>query len=377
MKILFTRFPLESAWGGAEVQTMSLMRGLLAKSHAVAFLGSCPVLLGKCREENIPCVEFDIGPPPVTKWNALSFSWRARGMRQRLLGAIGSFRDLGAVVMLSLSEKILATEPLAKEGKRVLWIEHDRVGRWLTANPWLSNLRGAARHATTVCVSELSKQMYLDLGWPEERTVVIPNGIDLEKFQPPPPSPLPRRGRGDRGWGLGGEKGDGTLRLGCLARMTHDKGIDILIEAMKDLPNTSLTIVGTGREESALKRRAAGIPCITFVEQIDDLADFYRSVDVLVLPSREHDPFGLVAAEAMACGTAVIVTDACGIAGYLTDGVDAVIVKAGSAEELRQAIERMKNEEVRERIAAEGLRTAQRLFEAGAMVDRYERLLMS
>src|SRR5262245_15941040 len=73
MHILFTRFPLESRMGGAEVQTLVLMKGLRDRGHDVMFLGSCHVLLeetGKLRIEN---KKLKIGPPPVTKWHVVNF----------------------------------------------------------------------------------------------------------------------------------------------------------------------------------------------------------------------------------------------------------------------------------------------------------------
>ncbi|MFH0851145.1 MAG: hypothetical protein V1876_00140, partial [Candidatus Peregrinibacteria bacterium] len=137
MRILFTRFPLESRYGGAEVQTMALMHGLQARRHAVAFLGSCPILLKLCRDEGILAAEFKIGAPPVTRWSALSFLWRKRSMQQRLCNAVGEFGPLDALIMLSLSEKLLLMPFALERGIRVFWMEHDGVGRWLTKNPWL------------------------------------------------------------------------------------------------------------------------------------------------------------------------------------------------------------------------------------------------
>ena len=135
MKILFTRFPLESSRGGAENQTLWLMKGLIQRGHAVAFLGSCPALLAMCKEEGIPNTELNIGPPPVTKWSAISFFWRKKRMQQRLQEALSKFENVDAICMLSLSEKLLLTETANEKGIKVLWIEHDTIGRWLTKNP--------------------------------------------------------------------------------------------------------------------------------------------------------------------------------------------------------------------------------------------------
>ena len=111
MHIFFTRFPLESQFGGAEVQTLSLMEGLKERGHHVAFLGSCPVLLEKCFALSVPYFDLNIGPPPVTKWHAISFLWRQFLMRKKLINAINeqpvTRNEQRVIFMLSLSEKLL------------------------------------------------------------------------------------------------------------------------------------------------------------------------------------------------------------------------------------------------------------------------------
>jgi len=111
MKILFTRFPLESAYGGAEVQVLSLMEGLIKQDHKVRFFGSCPILLRECKRRKIPVTQLTIGPPPVTKWGAVSFLWRQKGMKKLLEQAVDHLPKADAVIMLSLTEKLLLTPP--------------------------------------------------------------------------------------------------------------------------------------------------------------------------------------------------------------------------------------------------------------------------
>lgn len=357
MKLLFTRFPLESRFGGAEVQTLSLMKGLRERSHAIAFLGSCPVLLEEVAKLQLPNAQLDIGPPPVTKWSAISFSWRKKRMQERLHAALNAFGSLDAIFMLSLSEKLLMTEAAVEKSIKVFWMEHDRVERWLTKNPWLPTLRNLSKKVKTICVSALSRKIYLDLGWRPEDVIAIPNGIDLDKFH----------SEGRR------ETGDGRLQLGCVARLSPEKGVDVLAEAVKDLPDVLLIIVGTGPQRARVIELSN--QRVSVVPHVDNLADFYRSLDVFVLPSRDNDPFGLVAAEAMACGTPVIVTDQCGIVGYLSDGIDALIVKADSEEALRHAINRMRDESFRVRLADGARKKVIAAFTAKGMIDAYEHII--
>lgn len=401
MHILFTRFPLESALGGAEIQTLSLMEGLMERGHTIEFAGSCPTLLAECKKRNIQTTELHIGKPPVTKWGAVSFVWNKQSMQRKLRLLLENFgkdtshesrlrllatsptrsfwraggrarvtssrnlrshdSQLNAIVMLSLSEKLLLT-PIAVDAEiPVFWVEHDRIGRWLTMNPWLPLLRKQSTKAMTIVVSELSKKLYLKMGWEEENVVAIANGI----ASPPNPLSFPPTcfpGEGE------------LLRLGCIARLSHEKGVDVLIQAMADLPqNIQLEIIGTGREASSLKQLAHRLKVdnrITFTSREKNIADAYARWDALVLPSRDHDPFGMVAAEAMLAGLPVIVTNQCGIADYLEDGKDAMIVEADSSTALAAGIEKIgvMSHELREN----GQKTAKEKFSVKTMVKRYE-----
>jgi glycosyltransferase involved in cell wall biosynthesis len=370
MNVLFTRFPLESRFGGAEVQTLALMKGLRKRGHEVTFLGSCPVLLEettKLKIENgelvLSAVEgLNIGPPPVTKWHAMSFAWRGCFMKKKLHVQCSMFHEqFDAVVMLSLSEKLLLTPYFHARGTRVIWVEHDRVGHWLTHNPWLRRLKKLSRMATTVVVSDLSKGIYDHLGF--AHVIAIPNGVDASRL-------------GNHNEQTSKRANEQTFHIGTLARLSYDKGVDVLIDAVKDLSDVSLTIIGTGKDELAVQTAALALPRGCVLPKTENLREFYEGLELFVLPSREHDPFGLVAAEAMALGIPTIVTDACGIAGYLTHDRDAMIVAAGSVDALRSAIvELKKDNEKRSLMGAIGKWTAEEKFSIERMVDCYEKQL--
>gem|GEM_PF-331774 len=508
---------------------MWLMEGLRARGHEVGFLGSCPALLQRTEELRMKNYELRIGPPPVTKWGAVSFLWRRKAMQKQLIESlnklIANCYSLPAIFMLSLSEKLLLTDWAVENDMKVFWIEHDRIGPWLQWNPWLPALKRASRKATVVCVSQLSKKLYEGLGFDSKRIVVIPNGMPTSP--PSSPSPFSRGEKGDDGtrwfgkkpanstilkfakemrktptsaeellWnhlrdrqlgekfrrqypfqsrildfycfekklgieldgpvhlgkerkqydqerekclsefdirvirfsnerilsdieevleiikkhisplpsgeglgvredageGLGAREGTGEgpgvreaggLHLGCIARLSPEKGIDVLLQAIQPVPEFSLTIVGKGPEEGYVRRlisedterMGTSLPRIRLIPFVNDLDSFYASIDALVLPSVDHDPFGLVAAEAMMRGVPVVVTDACGIASCLQDKIDALIVKAGDAGELQQAMESLADLPLRERLSENGKRTAEQEFSLEKMIGRYEQLL--
>jgi len=369
MKILFTRFPLESAYGGAEVQVLSLMEGLIKQDHKVRFFGSCPILLRECKRRKIPVTQLTIGPPPVTKWGAVSFLWRQKGMKKLLEQAVDHLPKADAVIMLSLTEKLLLTE--IENRTRVFWLEHDRVGRWLTKNPWLNKLKKLSNNVTTVVVSELSRKIYVKLGFPENKVIAIPNGIDTKRLVEIEDHTFDGLSAGES------QVASHKMHIGCVSRLTKDKGVDLLVDAVKDIRGIDLTIVGSGRDEEEIKKKINPNPNpISIISRIENLSSFYESLDLLVLPSREHDPFGLVVAEAMMLGVPAVVTDACGIADYLANGKDAIVVKANSSGALKRGIlQVIDNADLRNSIAKTGKKTAQKQFTSNRMVERYCKLL--
>ncbi len=100
-------------------------------------------------------------------------------------------------------------------------------------------------------------------------------------------------------------------------RLVSDKGVDLLLEAAATLhaqgESRRLTIVGSGPEERALRElaRTLGIEeLVSFVGAKTGraLAHEFASHRLLVVPSRWHEPFGIVALEGIACGCEVIGT---------------------------------------------------------------------
>ncbi len=362
MKILFTRFPLESIPdGGAERQVISLAAGLADKGHVVSFAGSCDALRPAFRKANLPVVDLDIGPPPVSKFAIARFMVKKKKMKADLEAMLAGFKKLDVIVMLSLTEKLLLTDVAAKRGITVVWIEHDPVGRWLTKNPWLKLLKKQASYATTVTVSDLSRDQYLDMDWNPKKTVAIPNGIDDAWF---------KEKANDR------EPGN-TFHLGYVGRLAEEKGVDLLLRAMGNEPHATLDIVGDGPERTTLEKRADRLGLghrVRFLGRRKDVAQFYRQIDALVLPSRTLDPFGMVVAEAMAMGVPCLITDACGIASCLHATSDVVVVQRDSARALVTGIERLRDPEKFLSMKKRASKAAKQQFTLSTMVDRYETL---
>lgn len=102
---------------------------------------------------------------------------------------------------------------------------------------------------------------------------------------------------------------DRPFVLGAYGRLCFQKGFDVLIEAVKQLPESQIKIKlqlgGTGVEETKLKELAAGCSQIEFVGRIDDVPAFLSQCDAVVIPSR-WEPWGNVCLEARATAKPII-----------------------------------------------------------------------
>lgn len=171
-------------------------------------------------------------------------------------------------------------------------------------------------------------------------------------------------------------------RTGYVGRLlAPHKGLDVLLDAAEADPRLHVAIAGAGPHEAALRRRAAGPALagrVTFHGHLAgaDLAAFYRTLDVLAVPSVPApgwlEQFGRVAVEAMAAGVPVVASDS----GALRDvvGGAGVLVPPGDAPALARALADVLDDPAR----AAALRAAGRARAAQytwpAIAERYEDL---
>ncbi len=165
--------------------------------------------------------------------------------------------------------------------------------------------------ATTEPQLELLQELYDVL---ERHISVVPPGMDEDSFFPV---------RQQEQAKLREKHGIREKDVLILGRMAHNKGYDLLIEALPTLfalvPDARL-VAAVGGDESAqddagvaeLKKQAKALGVakkIKWVQYVPDeeLPEYYQAATVFALPSR-YEPFGMVAIEAMACGTPTVVT---------------------------------------------------------------------
>lgn len=189
-------------------------------------------------------------------------------------------------------------------------------------------LRAAAlrweRWATTwtdelVCVSEAERQLGEAAGI-RVRTSVVPNGVDLDTWQPRWPE----------------DRAEARTRLGlpdaplavCVGRLARQKGQRHLVAAWSAvraaLPGAELVLVGDGPDRADLERSAGSTAGIRFVGSRSDVGDWLTAADVVVVPSL-WEGMALVPLEAMATARSVVVTNVTGMAESVPEAAGAIV----------------------------------------------------
>jgi len=137
----------------------------------------------------------------------------------------------------------------------------------------------------------------------------VPNGVDVEHFSP---------GEGVRPEGVPKES-PLALFVGALDKAHYFKGLPVLLQAISELPDWHLAVVGDGDLKETYQLTISNKEVqnrVHWMGAVDEtlLRNLYRGATVTVLPSTTlGEAFGLVLVESMACGTPVIASDLPGV----------------------------------------------------------------
>ena len=220
-----------------------------------------------------------------------------------------------------------------------------------------------------VCSGYMRDQVETLFTLPEGKVDVVPNGVDLDDFAVDPVAAAARRAD------LVGPRTRMVLFAG---RLEYEKGVQTLLDALTLLRATvgptRLFVAGVGTYSEALRARVRELGLqrhVRFTGFVRDaeLKLLYGAADVAVAPSI-YEPFGLVAVEAMACGTPVVVGDTGGLREIVADDAG-LSVEPQDPEALAAALARILTDpELAARLVANGRQRASSRYDWSAVARR-------
>lgn len=341
MKILFYNHTGQAS--GAE----RLLLMILARLDRERF---DPVVV--CPEDG-PLMKLATELAPVAAVESLQarFTWRV----DHLIGYLRSF----LLVIHRFRQKVLSIKPdlihansiraglvatAATFGlkTRVVWHLHDLLPR----HPLSSMIRAfvfLTPRTQMIAVSQAVADNFIGVFFPLKRRVrAILNGIDLEKFQP---SQTARQEIRDEF-----QLDQAEPVIGIVGQLTPRKGQLELVRAfaqvLTQIPRATLLIVGAplfNRDEeyaALLKKTAQELGMaerVRFTGARSDVAAVMQALDLLVINS-SAEPFGLVAVEAMACGTPILAAASGGIPEIIEHGRNGWLIPRGDEQALAGAV---------------------------------------
>lgn len=223
----------------------------------------------------------------------------------------------------------------------------------------LANSKSVADDARSVLGSDLRLQ-------------VMYNAVDLERFSPSGPAiDL------DATCGLPPAEAD-TIRVGLIGSFARWKGHAVFLQALALVPSHCRIrgyVIGDSiyqtdgsqysvAELRGLAGRLGLTSTVGFTGFIERPAEAFRALDVVVHASTAPEPFGLVIAEAMACGRPIVVSAHGGAAEIVQPDVDSLTHPPGDASALAARILQLaRDPDLRERLGRAGRATAERRFD--------------
>lgn len=241
-----------------------------------------------------------------------------------------------ALVVASLA-CMLIRKPLIFHLHDILSMEH-----FSTSNRRLL-VKLANRAGGVIANSQATADAYFDSGGRRDHVTVIANGIDFDPFDKAMADADAHRLRIRQSMNV-----ERQTLVGLIGRLSPWKGQHVAIEAIAELPNTHLALVGDalfGETEYAnqlrdLVRRMGLEHRVHFLGFRSDIPEIMQACDLILHASVAAEPFGRVIPEAMVSKRPVVVADAGGAAAIVSEGETGWLYRSGDFIEMRGAMHR-------------------------------------
>ncbi len=321
--------------GGAERQLVNLAVGLKEEKDvevSVLTFYENGALKNELIDAGVPVVSLE----KRGRWDLVFVARFVRAVRKNRYDLVHSFLDGPNVLVAML-------RPFLKHA-RVAWSVRSSYMDWSRYHSLAHLVYGLSRRLSrvphlVVFNSGAGRAYHQSRGYSAANSVVVYNGIDVDRYRP-----MPSAGAATReAWG----KGRDVVLVGLVARLDPMKDHETFLKAAhllrKENAKVQFVCVGSGSTEyrSALVQLAADLGLsehLLWVEDGTNMASVYNALDIATLSSY-GEGFPNVIAEAMACGVPCVATDVGDCAELIGDTGE--VVEARNPESLKRGWQRM------------------------------------
>lgn len=198
-----------------------------------------------------------------------------------------------------------------------------------------------------------------DLGWPGRTATitnfarqVTPNPVNRADYDTP----------------------EDALLIAGAGRFVPRKGMDLLVQAVAEMPDAWLWLIGDGKERAALEAQveALGMANRTrFIGWVEEPVHVIAAADLFGMPSR-HEPLGNAVLDAWRAGVPVVSTRSEGPDWYMEDGADGLLVDIDDLDAFRAGLERLRDDPaLAARVVAGGAAKLEDMFAPDRIIDQY------
>ena len=214
--------------------------------------------------------------------------------------------------------------------------KREQLGAGYDLSSWMEKEGLEACDAIIAVSQEMKKDILNCYRLPSSRVHVIHNGVDPHKYHP---------ADGSASVAKFGIRKPFVFFVG---RLSRQKGIFDLLDAMDHVPEGTTLVLATGKPdtpqiEAELRRALATADHVVWIPEMledPDLVGLYNEAAVFACPSI-YEPFGIINLEAMACETPVVATRVGGIKETVVDGETGLLVPAGDSVRLGRALRKL------------------------------------
>ena len=351
-------------WRGGQNQVLVTLMGLRALGHRTMLVAHPGGELRQRAAEGLDLLPL----APKTEMD-LSAAWRLSRLIKQLAPDIVHAHDPHGVAMAALALSMstaLAKPPLVASRRVDFHLRGSSLSRWKYRQV-----------DCFICASEAIRQLLIGDGVPETRAVTVHEGIDLERVAAAPPAKLH-----EELW-----LPHHAPIVGNVAALVPHKGQKHLVEAaalvVRQVPDARFVIAGEGELREALEKQIKEHHLekhVLLAGFRPDVLSLHQAFDLFVMSS-VTEGLGTSLLDAMACGKAIVATEAGGIPEVVVNGTTGLLVPPRDHEAMAQAIVTLlKDDGVRHRMGEAGLARARAHFSAERMVQEtlrvYERIAM-